>query len=58
MHTTVQGVMQLIFSLYYFMFGRKPHLPIDILFGTNRAELKGHTSTKYVENLNGTRVGV
>ena len=33
------------------MFGQKPHLPIDILFGTNTADLKGNTSTKYVENL-------
>ena len=33
------------------MFSRKPHLPIDILFHTNTAELKGNTSTKYVENL-------
>ena len=33
------------------MFGRKPHLPIDILFGTNTTDLKGSTSTKYVENL-------
>ena len=33
------------------MFGRKPHLPIYILFGTNTAELKGNTYTKYVENL-------
>ena len=39
------------FSLYYLMFGRKPCLPIDILFGTNTADLKGNTSTKYVENL-------
>ena len=39
------------FSLYYLMFGRKPCLPIDICFGTNTAELKGNTSTKYVENL-------
>ena len=34
------------------MFGWKPHLPIDIHFGTNTADLKGNTSTKYVENLN------
>ena len=40
------------FSLYYLMFGRKPCLPIDIIFGTNTAELKGNTSTKYIENLN------
>ena len=39
------------FSPYNLMFGRKPHLPIDILFGTNTADLKGNTSTKYVENL-------
>ena len=39
------------FSVYYLMLGRKPHLPIDIIFGTNTAEFKGNTSTKYVENL-------
>ena len=39
------------FHPYYLMFGRKPCLPIDILFGTNTADLKGNTSTKYVENL-------
>ena len=39
------------FSPYYLTFGGKPHLPIDTLFGTNTAELKGNTSTKYVENL-------
>ena len=39
------------FSLYYLMFGRKPYLPIDILFGTNTAKLKDNTSAKYVENL-------
>ena len=33
------------------MFGRKPCLPIDILSGTNTADLKGNTSTIYVENL-------
>ena len=39
------------FSPYYLMFGRKLHLPINILFGTNTAKLKGNTSTKYPENL-------
>ena len=39
------------FSLYYLMFGRKQHLPTDIIFDTNTAELKDNTSTKYVENL-------
>ena len=39
------------FSPYYLMFSRKPHLQIDILFGTNTTELKSNTSAKYVENL-------
>ena len=39
------------FSPYYLIFGRKPQLPIDILFGTNTAKLKDNTGTKYVENL-------
>ena len=39
------------FSLYYLMFGQSPCLPIDILFGTNTADLKSNTSIKYVENL-------
>ena len=31
--------------------GRKPHLPIDIIFGTNTAELKGNIRTYFVKNL-------
>ena len=42
------------FSPYYLMFDRKPCLPIDILFGTNTAELKSNTGAKYVENLKWT----
>ena len=38
------------FSLYYLMFGCKPHLPIDLIFGTNLADLKGNHIT-YIENL-------
>ena len=38
-------------SLYYLMFGRKPHLPLDIIFSTNMAEVNGNTITKYVKNL-------
>ena len=38
------------FSPYYLMFGQKPHLPIDLIFGTNTADLKGNSIT-YVENL-------
>ena len=38
------------FSPYYLMFGQKPHLPIDFIFGTNTANLKGNSIT-YVENL-------
>ena len=39
------------FSPYYLIFGRKPCLPTDIHFGTNTVDLRGNTSTKYVENL-------
>ena len=38
------------FSPYYLMFGCKPHLPIDLIFGTNLADLKGNHIT-YIENL-------
>ena len=38
------------FSPYYLMFGYKPHLPIDLIFGTNTANLKGSSIT-YIENL-------
>ena len=39
------------FCPYYLLFDWKPHLPIDILFGMNTADLKGNTSPTYVENL-------
>ena len=39
------------FSLYCLIFGWKPCLPIDICLVQNTADLKGNTSTKYVENL-------
>ena len=39
------------FSPYYLMFGTKPHLPIDIIFGINTTELKCNTCNRYVENL-------
>ena len=32
------------------MFGQKPCLPFDLLFGTNTANLKGNSIT-YIENL-------
>ena len=38
------------FSPYYLMFGCKPHIPIDLIFGTNLTDLKGNHMT-YVENL-------
>ena len=38
------------FSPYYLMFGCKPHLPIDLIFGTNTANLKGNSIT-YIENI-------
>ena len=33
------------FSPYYLMFGCKPHLPIDLIFGTNLTDLKGNHIT-------------
>ena len=38
------------FNPYYLMFGCKPHLPIDLIFGTNLMDLKGNHMT-YIENL-------
>ena len=38
------------FSPYYLMFGWKPHLPIDLILGTDTANLKGNSIT-YVGNL-------
>ena len=38
------------FGPYYLMFGWKPHLPIDLIIGTNTANLKGNSIT-YIENL-------
>ena len=38
------------FSPYYLKFGCKPHLPIDLIFVTNLADLKGNHIT-YIENL-------
>ena len=38
------------FSSYYLMFGHKPCLPINLIFGTNTANLKG-SDISYIENL-------
>ena len=38
------------FSPYYLMFGCKPCLPIDLIFGTDLKDLKGH-HISYIENL-------
>ena len=38
------------FNPYYLMFGCKPHIPIDLIFGINLAGLKGNHIT-YIENL-------
>ena len=38
------------FSPYYLMFGCKPCLPIDLIFGTNITDLKGNHII-YIETL-------
>ena len=44
-------------SLYYPLFDRKLHLPIDILFGTNTADSKGNTSTSMLKISKGEQNG-
>ena len=39
------------FSPYYLMFGRRPRLPIDLLFPTHREHNLTHTIDEYVETL-------
>ena len=51
MPTIAQGIMQLILVHIISCLAKNQHLLIGILFGTNTADLKGNTSTKYVKNL-------
>ena len=43
-------IVQLDLVHIILMFGCKPHLPIDLIFGTNLTDLKGNHIT-YIENL-------
>ena len=37
------------FSPYYLMYGWKPHLPVDLYFGTQKADMNAATRTKFVQ---------
>ena len=40
-----------VFSLYYLMYGQKSRLPVDLYFGTQKADMNATTSTKFVQQL-------
>ena len=47
------------FSPYYLMYGQKLQLPVNLYFGTQKADMNAATSTKFVQQLFGkTKMGL
>ena len=51
MHSIALEVQLQSFSPHHWMYGWKPQLPVDLYFGTQKADMNSTTSTKFVQQL-------